>query len=175
MKCLTPILLLLVFTLGCKKESKTTKDIAFNESKESIETVFKSNQSIPSFQNIPLEEDQKNYTVNPIVTDLTNPWGMTWLPNGDLIYTEKEGDLYRFDGKKSYQISGVPEVYVRGQGGLLDVTAHPNFKENKSIYISYASSEGEGTGGHTAIANAILKNDYLTDLKVLYKAAPNTK
>ena len=51
------------------------------------------NQVVPIVDNIPLIEDQKNYTVTPVVEGLTNPWGMDWLPNGDLIYTEKEGKM----------------------------------------------------------------------------------
>lgn len=161
--------------INCKNNPNTDVELAVNEEKTTIDSDFKSNQTIPNVDNIPLIEDQKDYAVTPVVKDLTNPWGMTWLPNGDLLYTEKEGILYRFDGTSSKEITGVPEVYVRGQGGLLDVTTHPNFTENNRIYISYASSNGEGAGGNTAIATAILKNDQLTDLKVLYKATPNTK
>ncbi|WP_438969172.1 PQQ-dependent sugar dehydrogenase [Nonlabens sp.] len=167
--------IVLLSVISCKNEPNTNEELAVNEEKAAIASDFKSKQTVPEVNNIPLIEDQKNYTVTPIVKDLTNPWGMTWLSNGDMIYTEKEGKLYRFNGTTSKEINGVPEVYVRGQGGLLDVTTHPNFKENNRIYISYASSEGEGSGGNTAIATGILKNDQLTELKVLYKATPNTK
>jgi glucose/arabinose dehydrogenase len=175
MKRFSPLLLFIILSIGCKNNSNSTEDLSINQTLEDTPSFFESNQQVPSVQNIPLIEDQKDYTIIPIVKDLTNPWGMTWLPNSDLIYTEKEGKLYRFDGNKSHEISGVPEVYLRGQGGLLDVTVHPDFKENNRIYISYASSEGEGSGGNTAIASALLKNDELIDLKVLYKATPNTK
>jgi glucose/arabinose dehydrogenase len=176
MKRFPLLLLFIILCNSCKNSSNSIEDLAVNQTLEDAPSAdFESNQQVPSVQNIPLIEDQKDYTLIPIVKDLTNPWGMTWLPNGDLIYTEKEGKLYRFDGNKSHEVSGVPEVYLRGQGGLLDVTTHPNFKENNRIYISYASSEGEGSGGNTAIASATLKNDELTDHKVLYKATPNTK
>jgi glucose/arabinose dehydrogenase len=175
MKRFSPVLLLIILSIGCKNNSDSTEDLSVNQTLKDAPSFFESNQQVPSAQNIPLIEDQKDYTVIPIVKDLTNPWGMTWLPNSDLIYTEKEGKLYRFDGNTSHEISGVPAVYLRGQGGLLDVTVHPDFKKNNRIYISYASSEGEGSGGNTAIASAILKNDELIDLKVLYKATPNTK
>lgn len=167
--------LLTLLFISCKNESQKTDQLAVNENTTAVNSNQESNQSKPIVENIPLIEDQKDYTVTPIVKDLTNPWGMTWLPNGDLIYTEKAGEMYRFDGTTSHKISGVPEVYLRGQGGLLDVIIHPNFKDNNKIYISYASSEGEGSGGNTAIASAVLKNDQLIDLKVLYKATPNTK
>ncbi|KQC34637.1 hypothetical protein AAU57_12290 [Nonlabens sp. YIK11] len=130
---------------------------------------------MPKVDGIPLIEDQKNYTLTPVVEGLNNPWGMDWLPNGDLVYTEKEGKMFRFDGTTSIEIQNVPEVYIRGQGGLLDVMVHPDFDVNNIIFISYASSIGDEDGGNTAIASAVLNNDKLTNLKVLYKAVPNTK
>lgn len=175
MKRIAFFFLFTLLFISCKNESQKTDQLAVNKNTTAVNSNQESNQSKPIVENIPLIEDQKDYTVTPIVKDLTNPWGMTWLPNGDLIYTEKAGEMYRFDGTTSHKISGVPEVYLRGQGGLLDVIIHPNFKENNKIYISYASSEGEGSGGNTAIASAVLKKDQLIDLKVLYKATPNTK
>ncbi len=110
-----------------------------------------------------------------VVPDLNIPWGFTFLPDRAMLITEKSGELIHFkDGKKT-TVSGLPEIYVRGQGGLMDVILHPDFKNNKYIYISYASSEGEGDGGNTAIARAKLNGNTLTDLEVLYKATPNTK
>ena len=110
-----------------------------------------------------------------IVPDLNIPWGFTFLPDGAMLITEKSGELIHFkDGKKT-TISGLPEIYVRGQGGLMDVILHPDFENNNYIYFSYASSKGEGDGGNTAIARAKLNNNTLTDLEVLYKATPNTR
>ena len=110
-----------------------------------------------------------------IVPDLNIPWGFTFLPDGAMLITEKSGELIHFkDGKKT-TISGLPEIYVRGQGGLMDVILHPDFENNNYIYFSYASSKGKGDGGNTAIARAKLNNNTLTDLEVLYKATPNTR
>ncbi|WP_405377651.1 PQQ-dependent sugar dehydrogenase [Nonlabens sp. Asnod3-A02] len=175
MKHLFTLLLLAALVLSCKNESKSNEAIVAIQTNSNTITSINSNQQVPLVENIPLIEDQKKYTVTPVIEGLNNAWGMTWLPNGDLIYTEKEGKLYRYNGTKSIEITGLPEVYLRGQGGLLDVITHPEFDKNGRIYISYASSEGEGSGGNTAIATAVLKNDQLTDLKVLYKATPNTR
>ncbi|WP_418636198.1 PQQ-dependent sugar dehydrogenase [Winogradskyella sp.] len=109
-----------------------------------------------------------------VVSDLNNPWGFTFLPDNSILITEKSGELIHFkDGKKT-AISGLPEIYVRGQGGLLDIILHPDYATNGWIYFSYASPKGEGSGGNTSIARAKLKNNSLTDLQVLYKAKPNT-
>ncbi len=132
------------------------------------------NTQVPDVDSIPLIEDQKGYTVTPILEDLSNPWGMDWLPNGNLLFTEKEGKLFKFTGQESVEIKNVPEVYNRGQGGMMDVIVDPNFNANNTIYISYASSTSD-KGGHTTIASAVLDGDALTNIKVLYKAEPDTK
>ncbi|AZQ44651.1 PQQ-dependent sugar dehydrogenase [Nonlabens ponticola] len=159
---------------SCKSELESREIIALEDSQDSTFTATDVNQRVPDVSDVVLIDDQEDYTITPIVEDLSVPWGMDWLPNGDLLYTEKQGDLYRFDGTTSHKIANVPEVYVRGQGGLLDVIVHPDFFANNTIYISYASQEGAGSGGHTAIASAVLDSDRLTNLKVLYKGTPNT-
>jgi glucose/arabinose dehydrogenase len=65
-------------------------------------------------------------------------------------------------------------VYNRGQGGLMDIELHPDYKKNGWIYLSYASTEGNGKGGNTAIMRAKLSNNKLTHIEELYKASPNS-
>ena len=99
---------------------------------------------------------------------------MDFLPDGSIIFTEKSGELYLFkDGKKT-EIKNVPEVYARGQGGLLDIKLHPDYKNNGWLYITYSSSEGEGKGGNTALIRAKLKENKLVTIEKLYKGAINS-
>ena len=119
--------------------------------------------------------ETSDYTVETIVEDMKIPWGMTFLPDGSLLITEKEGEMIHFkDGQKT-TIEGLPEVTVQGQGGLMDVILHPDYENNGWLYFSYASSAGEGEGANTAISRAKLANNKLTDLQVLYKASPNSE
>jgi glucose/arabinose dehydrogenase len=113
-------------------------------------------------------------THDVIVSDLNIPWGFTFLPDGSMLITEKSGQLIHFKNGKKTLISGLPDIYIRGQGGLMDIILHPNYKDNGWLYISYASPEGEGEGGNTAIARAKLEGTRLNNLTVLYKATPNT-
>lgn len=110
-----------------------------------------------------------------IVPNLDIPWGFTFLPDKSILITEKAGELIHFKNGKTTKISGLPEIYVRGQGGFMDVVLHPNFKDNKFVYFSYASSKGDGDGGNTTIARAQLNNNKLSNWKVLYKAEPNSR
>lgn len=116
-----------------------------------------------------------NYTTEVVVPNLDIPWGMVFLPDKSMLITEKSGELIHFKNGKKTSIEGLPEIYVRGQGGLMDIELHPNYKENGWIYFSYASPEGEGEGGNTAIMRAKLKNNQLVDNQLLYKAKPNSK
>ncbi len=109
-----------------------------------------------------------------IVPDLKIPWGFTFLPDNSLLITEKDGEIIHFIDGKKIVIDGVPEVYDRGQGGLLDIELHPNYKANGWIYFTFASTEGEGYGGHTALMRAKLQNNTLVNKELLYKASPNT-
>lgn len=120
------------------------------------------------------EETSRNYTVETVVDNISIPWGMDWLPDGSLLITEKSGELIQFKNGKRTTIENVPEVYLRGQGGLLDIAVHPNYKTNGWIYLTYASSEGDGNGGNTKLIRAKLNNNSLSQIEELYKAAPNS-
>jgi len=116
-----------------------------------------------------------NYKTEIVVPDLDIPWGFVFLQNGALLITEKTGELIYFKEGKKTIIEGLPEVYLRGQGGLLDIELHPDYSKNGWLYITYASTDGEGDGGNTALIRAKLKGNKLTNIEHLYKAAPNSK
>lgn len=128
-------------------------------------------QNIPNEVNLPKKE---SFTVEMVAEGIMNPWGMVFLPDGSMLVSDKEGALIQIRKGIKTQILNVPKVYVRGQGGLLDLELHPKYKENGWLYISYASEEGEEKGGHTAIMRAKLKGNTLVESELLYKAGPNT-
>ncbi|RBN49797.1 PQQ-dependent sugar dehydrogenase [Flavobacterium psychrolimnae] len=123
---------------------------------------------------IALKDEVKNYTLETVASDIAIPWGMTWLPDGSMLVTEKSGVLYHVKNGIKTEIKNVPKVYSRGQGGLLDIVLHPNYAKNGWIYMTFASDEGEGTGGHTKLIRAKLLDGSLTQIESLYKATPNT-
>jgi len=115
-----------------------------------------------------------NHDYKIIVSDLNIPWGFVFLPDNSILITEKKSELIHFKDDVKTIISGLPEIEVQGQGGLLDIELHPNYKNNGWIYFSYASSEGNGKGCNTAIMRAKLINNKLTNKELLYKATPNS-
>jgi len=118
--------------------------------------------------------DNVPFSVELLIDEMQIPWGMAFLPDGGILVTEKSGEIIHFSNGEKTTITNVPEVYSRGQGGLLDIKLHPNYATNGWIYISYSSSEGDGKGGHTALARAKLEGNALINRELLYKAGPNT-
>src|SRR5690606_41722641 len=96
------------------------------------------------------------FSVVTVAEGFVNPWSIAWLPNGDMLVTERGGQLRVVrDGEVSDPIPGVPAVRAMGQGGLHDVVLHPDFESNQIIYLSYAKP-GEDNLGTTAISRARL-------------------
>jgi len=117
-----------------------------------------------------------SYHAEDYVQGIDVPWGMVWLPDGDMLVTEREGKIYRVrDGEVIGKLNGLPKVQATGQGGLLDIELHPDYANNGWLYLSYSNKQGKGRGSHTAIMRARLKGNSLVDSEVLYKASPNEK
>jgi glucose/arabinose dehydrogenase len=114
------------------------------------------------------------FSAELFVDGLQIPWAMAFLPDGSMLITEKSGSIIHFKDGQKIAVANVPAIYVRGQGGLLDIFLHPDYKNNGWIYLTYASVEGDEKGGHTALMRAKLKDNALVDNELLYKAGPNT-
>jgi glucose/arabinose dehydrogenase len=123
---------------------------------------------------IPIKEEIKTYTLETVASGIAVPWGMTWLPDGTLLITEKSGKLYAVKDSVKTEIKNVPKVYSRGQGGLLDIALHPNYAKNGWIYITYSSEDGEGNGAHTKLIRAKIIDGSLTQIESIYLATPKT-
>lgn len=105
-----------------------------------------------------------------LVQGLKHPWSMVWLPNGDLLVTEREGQLRRIDRDFRLDpkpIEGLPkDIEVGGQGGLFDIVLHPNHVRNGWVYLSYAKRQRGGSA--TALARARLQGHRLVDWQDLF-------
>ena len=113
-----------------------------------------------------------DYRIVTVADGLVNPWSMAFLPNGDILVTERPGRLRIIrDGELlATPVPGVPEVYATGQGGLLDVVLHPDFGTSKLIYMSYSKPYADEDGATTAIMRARFENDELHDVEELFVA-----
>ncbi|QIO07629.1 PQQ-dependent sugar dehydrogenase [Acinetobacter lanii] len=114
------------------------------------------------------------------MAQFNEPWAMSSLPNGKLLVTERKGTLRLFDPatKKLTRIEGVPTVAYGGQGGLGDVVVHPDFAQNRWVYLSYAEKGQGGTGAVVVRAELDLsqaKKPQLRNIKRIWEQVPKVE
>jgi len=119
-----------------------------------------------------VQTDTGRIVVETLAEDLVHPWGLAFLPDGRMLVTERPGRLRLLsaDGKQAALVSGTPEVYARGQGGLLDVAVAPDFATSGLLYLSFAEP-GEG-GASTAVARGRLSGNRLENVEVVFSQQP---
>lgn len=118
-----------------------------------------------------LSMSSRELNLTPVADGLDGPWGFSWLPNGNILVTEQFGTLrtIRDGALLPKPIAGVPEVFSSGQGGLLDVSVHPEFLENQYVYLSY--SHGTEEANRLRVARGRLIDDELQDVEVVFEVA----
>ena len=111
------------------------------------------------------------WRVEVVATGLSHPWGIAWLPNGSALVTEREGRLrlIRDGGLHPRPISGLPPLLAEGQGGLLDVSLHPDYTKNQLVYLTLVT--GTPDANRTAVARGRLDGHRLRDTEVIFKTA----
>jgi aldose sugar dehydrogenase len=116
------------------------------------------------------QAEHHSYRAVTIAEGLQNAWGLAFLPNGDMLVTERPGRLRLIrDGQlQPDPVPGVPEVAARGQGGLLDVALHPAFADNRFVYLSYSKPGPDGAT--TAVVRGRFDGSRLSDLEEVFEA-----
>jgi len=111
------------------------------------------------------------YRLVTVVEGLEHPWGMAFLPEGDILVTERPGRLrlVREGSLLPESVTGVPAVWAQGQGGLLDVALHPDFGSNRLVYLSF-SKPGPGGTATTAVVRGELDGMALRNVEEIFEA-----
>lgn len=109
-----------------------------------------------------------------IVDGLDHPWSMVFLPEGEILVSERSGQLRRIiDGALLPQpVEGVPPVEDQGQGGLLGLALHPQFSQNRWLYLAFSGSGDDGYNTH--LARGRYQDGKLTDVQTLFAATPES-
>ncbi|MHA6287486.1 PQQ-dependent sugar dehydrogenase [Maricaulis sp. CAU 1757] len=119
------------------------------------------------------ETEQADFRITTLAEGLEHPWGMAFLPGGDMLVSEREGALrYIEDGElRDAPIAGLPDLYVEGQGGLLGLAVHPDFANNRWVYFAFSAGETEANG--TALGRGRLSEDgsQLTEVETLFRVS----
>ena len=119
--------------------------------------------------------ERHTVAMTTLTDNLSHPWGMTFLPDGSLLVTERDGILNHIsaDGSERKKIKGTPNVVARSQGGLLDVNIDPNYAKNGWVYISYSESDPDGgKGNSTAVMRGKIDGDQWVDGEIVFRQAP---
>lgn len=106
-----------------------------------------------------------------LVTPAEEPWGLAFLPEGGLLFTEKSDGLkYYAEGQETISVSGLPEAFTEGQGGYLGLALDPDFPDNRRVYISI--SAGTEAANFTTVIRGELSQDHsqLTDVEEIFRA-----
>lgn len=116
--------------------------------------------------------------LQPLMTSDSLLWGMTVLPDQSMLVTQRSGKLWHYQNGNKQSISGVPEVWHQGQGGLLDVAAHPDYASNGWIYLAFSETSGKKNNqgrqvGATKIIRAKLKNNALVEQQMIFSVPLN--
>ncbi len=109
------------------------------------------------------------FTVEKVIEGLDHPWGVEQLPDGRFLVTERGGRLLAISpgGVTKTPIAGVPKVFARGQGGLLDIRLHPDYADNGWIYLAFSKPIGDGA--LTSVVRAKLDGDSLVNLETIFE------
>jgi glucose/arabinose dehydrogenase len=119
-----------------------------------------------------IESEDQKFGVDTVATGLSNPWGAVFLPDGKILITERKGVIRIIkDGELQEQtVEGVPAVFAKGQGGLLDIKLHPDYANNGWIYLTY--SKPGANGAATTVSRAKLDGNKLIEFQELFSAQP---
>ncbi len=120
------------------------------------------------------DSEQQRFEVQQIVRGLSRPWGMAFLPDGRILITERTGKLRVVEAGRllDQPVEGLPEIRQIGQGGLLGITLHPDFANNRWLYLSYAGETGSLAG--TEVLRGQLLGMRLENVETIFRADPKT-
>ncbi|WP_210638965.1 PQQ-dependent sugar dehydrogenase [Pseudomonas sp. Tri1] len=122
------------------------------------------------------KSEEGTLEVSTVAKGLEHPWSLAFLPDQQgILVTERPGNLRLVgpDGQLSAPLRGVPKVWAKGQGGLLDVVLSPDFKQDRTVYLSYSEAGEDGKAG-TAVGRGQLSQDLkrLNSFNVIFRQYP---
>src|SRR5690554_256137 len=118
--------------------------------------------------------ENTHFKLETVATGLEHPWSLAFLPDGSALVTERAGRLRVIQNGEliPQAVRGLPSLAVSGQGGLLDVLLHPDFQENRTLFLSYA--HGSRKGMTTRVARAVIEDGQLKQVVVIFEALPRS-
>jgi glucose/arabinose dehydrogenase len=134
--------------------------VAASVSAAAAASPYMSRGVIPTEDGVAIEE---------VVDGLVHPWGVAWLPDGSMLVTERPGRLRVIENGRVLEepVRRTPQVFAGGQGGMLDVALHPDFENNRYVYLSYTT--GDRRNNRTRVGRGVYENGALNDFEVIFE------
>ncbi|GAB4517265.1 MAG: PQQ-dependent sugar dehydrogenase [Amphiplicatus sp.] len=151
---------------ACSNEQAASSDAAQRGAKGGGDPALQTTLAEPA------PEGARALNVEILAEGLVNPWCVAFLPDGTILVTERAGRLrvIRDGALVAEPVAGVPEVYADNQAGLFDILPHPDFAENRTVFLAYA--HGTDRANALRVARATFDGAALNDLEVIYEAKP---
>jgi glucose/arabinose dehydrogenase len=126
-------------------------------------------------QAAPPAAEPVGYVIEEVATGLSFPWSIAFLPDGDMLVAERDGNLRLIDdgALRAEPVSGVPAAYVDNQAGMFEVALHPRFEENGQVYLTLAT--GTQAANRTTLVRGRYQDGALTDVETLFQASPDKR
>lgn len=157
-----------LFSLSLILSNCSTPESTSTSQPASVDVVVQATPISDNIQNLPAVSFQKI----EVVEGLERPWAMAWLPDQSMLITERVGRVQMLQNGKLQQISlSIPNLYVAGQAGLMDIALHPKFSENKFVYFTYAA--GNSQANRTSILRAKFDGKAFSDPQVIFEVKPD--
>jgi len=125
------------------------------------------------------KSEKQEFRLETVAAPFDTPWGLVFLPNGDMLVTERPGALRLISNGKlvAEPIRGTPKPYVRQDAGYFDVTIHPDYARNGWVYLAYSDSIGEAAPGTrvasmTVIVRGRIRDGAWVDEQTIFRAKP---
>lgn len=163
-----------LFAAGCLSIAAALSACGLERDPDSGQDIESTPRSLAGAQPELLETERGALALRILADGFVHPWALALLPDGTMLVTERPGRLRRIDtdGTVSEPLDGVPEVFVQGQSGLLDVVPSPTFIEDRLVYIAYGEPNWRGNKAGTAVARGRLGERGLEDVEVVFRQEP---
>lgn len=142
----------------------------------SIAFALVATSSIAELSPTPPPPEAEGWQHETVARGIHHPWGIAWLPNEQALVTSREGTLHLYDGESFQDVTKeeIPDLHIGGQGGLLDISVHPD-DNDFPVRVYFTASTGQRQANRVSLFKAMYDGDILQDIEELLRTVPEKR